>query len=264
MRGRCRGLRVQGELTGWKLSYEFDRIFTHEISFFFSCFVFNHLTWKTPSQLPGCTNTGRWPDLSLGRGWPIRNPVKVTSLGLSTPRVDCSFTRMDWPLLCVTGEPSSSPPPPPRAWSWLTGRHCVDFLPHLAAGLHSLHVSPLHAEVMLTARGLHQGRRGLSLPGPRWQLAQMDGLRLGPRARPSPPRWVCSVHALHEVFSFTFWGHRGGRTREPRMTGGDSGPPTEQTQHSVSVTSLIFQTIEHKDNRFKYIRICVFDKQTCI
>ena len=168
---------------------------------------------------------------------------------------------MDWPLLCITGEPSSSPPPLPQAWSWLTGRPCVDFLPHLAAGQHSLHVSPLHAEVALTARGLHQGRRGLSLPVPRWLLAQMDGLWLGPRTRLSPPRMgLQCARSMKCLLSL----HRGGRTHESRMTGGDRGPPTEQTRHRVSVTSLIFQTIEHKDSRFKYIRIRMFDKQTCI
>lgn len=63
--GEVQGTEGPREIYCWKLSYEFDRNITYEISFF-SCFVFNHLTWKTPSQLPGCMKTGRWPDLSLG------------------------------------------------------------------------------------------------------------------------------------------------------------------------------------------------------
>lgn len=45
--------------------FRFYRIFTYGI-FFFSCFIFNHLKCKTRSQLVGCIETGRCPDLSLG------------------------------------------------------------------------------------------------------------------------------------------------------------------------------------------------------
>lgn len=44
------------------------------------------------------------------------------------------------------------------------------------------------------------------------------------------------------------------------MTGWDGNFATEQTRHKVSVTSLIIQTTEHKDNSFKYILVRVFDR----
>ena len=75
------------------------------------------------------------------------------------------------------------------------GRHCVDFLPNLAAGQHSLHISPLHAEGMLTARGLHQGRRGLSPQLPTGSLLRWLGSGSVPGPGPPLPGRVCSVRS---------------------------------------------------------------------
>lgn len=52
-----------------------------------------------------------------------------------------------------------------------------------------------------------------------------------------------------------------GRKRESQMTGWDRNSAKEQTSQKVSVTSLILQTIEHRDNSFKYILIRVFDRR---
>lgn len=90
------------------------------------------------------------------------------------------------------GNPASPrhPCPGPGAGSWAG---TVDFLPNLAAGRHSLPISPLHAEVMLTARGLHQGRRGLSPQPPAGSFLRWMGSGLVPGHGPPLPGRVCSV-----------------------------------------------------------------------
>lgn len=93
------------------------------------------------------------------------------------------------------------------------------------------------------------------------QLPQMDGPRaLSHTQEPVTTPDGSEVCTLSDISSFTYLGQPGGRKRELQMTGWDGNFATEQTRHKVSVTSLIIQTTEHKDNSFKYILVRVFDR----
>lgn len=79
-----------------------------------------------------------------------------------------------------------------------------------------------------------------------------------PTARHPPTEGVCGLRSMRPFRSHLH------KLREVRrgaqVTARDRDPATEQTSQTVSVTSLIVQTIEHKDNGFKYIVIHAFDR----